>query len=216
MSSKYDVPVIRTEVIDHLKCCFATEMRHLSKCELKDLFCESTSSDGTPIAFDAEEFVFQLLDVAVRTNALILLPVIYYEFSALPLVKISTLSAKFSLDREVIDKILSAHEKFMKLSYIFGTKILSPRYRCNSAICTEARPQIFFEWMNCATYKLPEFPKNLISKGLKAFGSEELRGRMCVDCVKKSNAATSEFVSVFWHETPRILGLGSWETLKRD
>ncbi|KLO06820.1 hypothetical protein SCHPADRAFT_932844 [Schizopora paradoxa] len=216
MSSKYDVPVIQSEVIEHLKSYYVTELPQLRKCEIacKDLFCGSTSNDGTAIDFDAEEFAFQLLDAALRMNTLTLLPAIYYECSILPLGKILSLSNKHSLETEVVEKLLAGHEKLTKLSLIFGPKTLSPQTKCKFNSCLEARSTLHVEWLYLRGYKYPDPPRKLIMSGFACVGTAELRAKLCSECLNRTGSLAAEFELLFWTELPTIFGLGDWGALK--
>ncbi|KLO06818.1 hypothetical protein SCHPADRAFT_932843, partial [Schizopora paradoxa] len=217
MSSKYDVPVIRTEIIEHLKRYYSCNFTNPYELELKDLFCGSKSSDGRANNFDGEEFTFLLLDAALRTSTLSLLPAIYYECAVLPLGKILSLSRKLSFEPEVVEKIMHGRERLSKLSYLFGANTLHPQVKCAYPACLEMRTELFFNWINCLSYKHPEFPKKLVSGGFASIaGTTEMGGKMCPRCIGKAGVAVVEYAATFWSSLPTVFGLGDWANLNRD
>lgn len=208
MSSKYDIPILRTEVIEHLESCIPTQLSQLRTCNIKDLFHENNPNDGSIGAFDLEESTFQLLAVALQTNISILLPMLYYECAILSNAKILLLSNKFLLESEVIIKLVVGREKLSKWSHFFGATALFPQVKCSCSACSETRSILFYEWINCRNYSPPQFPRRTIMRGFACIGTEELRGKICNACLKKAENFLAVHGKVFWAELPKIFGLG--------
>ncbi len=212
MTSKYDIPIIRAEVIEHLERYYPTDISQLDKHSIKNLFPGHVSKDSS----NPDEFDFQLLAIALQSNVEILLPMLYYECADKRMADIFRLSKKFKLTSDVLEKIIIGREKLSTWSCYLGVRLLEPRESCNSYACSDAKASLLVEWMKAHSYDPPEFPWQALLDGIAFIGEKELRADVCGYCLDGVANSSVEVRKEFWAEIPHIFGLGAWENLKRN
>ncbi|KLO07721.1 hypothetical protein SCHPADRAFT_1001428 [Schizopora paradoxa] len=198
MSTKYDIPSIRAQVIKHLQRYYPVHASERFKASDVNLFDEDAPDD----------YDFRLLAVAQQCNVRRLLPMLYYECasSSLP----SIFKSSDNLDKETLQKILIGREKLLKLSYDFGILVLFPGEDCATAACFRMRRQMISTWTKIYTPNNNDrqLPIDAISQGLLVMTDRDVA--VCYECFQKSARARADFKYQFWEKLPSIFGLGSW------
>lgn len=198
MSTKYDIPSIRAQVIKHLQRYYPVHACATFEASDVNLLDEEAPDD----------YDFQLLAVAQQCNVRRILPMLYYKCASNPLPTI--FKSSDNLDKETLQKILIGREKLLKLSYDFGILMLFPGEDCANAACFRMRRQMISTWTKIYARNNDDrqLPIDAISQGLLVMADRDVA--VCSQCFQKSARARSTFKYQFWDELPSIFGLGSW------
>ncbi|KLO06257.1 hypothetical protein SCHPADRAFT_946238 [Schizopora paradoxa] len=207
LSTKYDIPVIRREVIQHLAIYYPSESEKWVNVHETPLFGEiyDTPKDAN----------FQLLISARRCNAGPILPMLFYSCA------IESLDTIFNhlhqLDATDLKRIISGRELLLTTWIpLFGTRVLRPQQRCKSAACSDARIRMFAHWVESCESESRKFPLAACCGGLRGIGNEEEYKKLCTFCINESTDSLDFFESTFWDVLPFIFALDEWDELNKD
>ncbi|KLO06823.1 hypothetical protein SCHPADRAFT_945786 [Schizopora paradoxa] len=206
MSTKYDIPTLRTHVINQLEKYFPVHVERAIEEEgtNEPLFEPGVSKDCD----------LQLLAVAQRCNVRRLLPMLYYKCAISKLRFI--LASSDNLEKDVLHKIIIGRERLVELSYDFGVLFLFPSEQCKSEICPQMRRGLIEIWTRTSDLGPRRFPIFMISKTFTSVMNDHLLKFACEICAQKSARAREEFKTKFWDELPKIFGLGTWAEILSD
>ncbi|KLO06258.1 hypothetical protein SCHPADRAFT_838281 [Schizopora paradoxa] len=206
MSTKYDIPSIRTQVIKHLEKYYPVRLSETFQTSDRGLF-----DKDAPVDYD-----FQLLAVAQQCNVRRLLPMMYYKCASRCVQRIFMSSDNF--DKDTLQRILTGREILLKLSYDFGIVVCFPDEGCASEACWKARRTMIRVWTNVpAPNNNARFlPIDAIFDGLRVMLNQKKYPYICDSCFKKSAEARENFKDVFWADLPHIFGLGYWHEVMVD
>ncbi|KLO06824.1 hypothetical protein SCHPADRAFT_945787 [Schizopora paradoxa] len=200
MSTKYDIPSVRTQVIKRLENYYPNEIVKVFEILAEALFDEDVPDDCD----------FQLLAVAHKCNILRLLPMLFYKCAARSLRTI--LKYSDNLEKEILHKILIGREYMLQLSNDFGALLLFPNVKCDSTNCMDTRRAMIEVWGRSSDEYPRLLPIEVIVVGLRLMGAKGNEGNLncCAGCREKSASARSKFKEDFWEDLPNIFGLDSW------
>ncbi len=204
MSTKYDAPEIRSELIDHLAQLYPDTLSAYERRRLKDLFSE----DDFPVDQD-----FWLLSLAKRCDARILLPALFYSCAIQPLDDILNSSA--IIEQEDFNTIISGRERMMKGSYEVATLALLQGKKCRSNECAVLRSSLVVGHIDFKTYTPPPFPLQVSHDGALPVDAA-VRANLCKTCVTNYRDALKSNRKRFWKDLPGIFNLGNWDEVRQE
>ncbi|KLO06826.1 hypothetical protein SCHPADRAFT_1002110 [Schizopora paradoxa] len=207
MSTKYDIPSVRTQVIKRLENYYPNDIAKAFETPAEVLF-----DDDVPDDCD-----FQLLAVAHRCNVRRILPMLYYKCAIRDLQFI--LKSSDDLEKEVLHKILVGRERLLRLSYDFGVLLLFPSGKCDSNACSDMRRVMIELYTKTASNGQPpqSFPIEAVSSDLMGMDYDQKFCAACDRCARRSTGVREEFKKNFWDDLPNIFGLDTWnEVLNRN
>ncbi|KLO07723.1 hypothetical protein SCHPADRAFT_894412 [Schizopora paradoxa] len=208
LSTKYDIPTLRREVIDHLAIFYPSRLTKGLRYPGTSLFKKKYV-----IPKDAN---FQLLAAARRYDARPILPMLFYECAVEPWDSIFEYSKL--LDSEDFQRIITGREKLSTGIYKFGRTVLHPHdsFHCSSGVCSKARMDLFIQWMENGEYNPQAYPLEACANGLSGIGEEEDLVNLCPGCVSGTPQLLEYFQWVFWDALPAVFRLDDWETLEKE
>lgn len=203
MSTKYDIPAVRREVIAQLESYLPSDLDGWDNIQTR------LYSDPDSVPKDAE---FQLLAAARKFDVQSIILVLCYECAINPLEAI--FESSDLLGSEDSQRVVIGRERMSKLAYEFGARTLFPQDKCSSRSCSNTRANLLIQWMNFKYYDHPPFNLFTFADGLSGIGDEVLRDKICKACSEKSSTSLEGFREEFWEHMPEVFGLGSWIQLK--
>ncbi|KLO07722.1 hypothetical protein SCHPADRAFT_945014 [Schizopora paradoxa] len=206
LSTKYDVPAIRREVIQHLEIYYPTRPKKWSKQYDTPLFDEM---HDTP-----KDFKFQLLAAALLFDVKRILPMLFYECAIEPWDAIFESSSL--LDAENYRRIVMGRERLASAVYKFGKIVLRPHEQCQSDVCSRTRMELFVRWLDFNEYTQHIHPLDACADGLHGLGQAEDLAKLRQSCVNKTPHSLSYFECIVWDALPDVFRLDEWEILEEE
>ncbi|KLO06821.1 hypothetical protein SCHPADRAFT_1002106 [Schizopora paradoxa] len=206
MSTKYDIPSIRKQVIEELEKYYP-----------HDIGKAFGTTETWPERFGdvPDEVDFLFLAVVLRCNVRRLLPMILYQCAveSMPFI----LESSDIIDKETLHKILIGRERLVEMTYDIGFLLLFPSEGCESENCFQARRTLCEVFTRSRGIHSGVFPISAIKYSLKSKSkNHEAFRSACNTCALKSSRAREQFKTKFWDELPEIFGLGTWAELLND
>lgn len=206
MSTKYDVPIIRRDTIQHLSLYFPNNLETFD--DLRDH--GSTRPQGL-FGNEGDCDYFKLLSAARRGSAEILLPALMYLCST------EDTKVLFEhqnvISSEDFHAILKARRLLEINANTIGLAFMLHSDYCRGVGCQITKSelfQVYYERPNAygKPYSALDRPINV----LEGWNGE--RGQVCYFCVEYCREKLQEARRSCWEYLPEIFGLGSWERLK--
>ncbi|KAH7928727.1 hypothetical protein BV22DRAFT_1004316 [Leucogyrophana mollusca] len=206
LSTKYDIPSLRGEAINQLKCIFPTTFN---------------AFEFMPSREAVESLAIRAVNLARETDCWEILPCAFYYCSRLPIPNIVRGTSGARLSRNDVDVCIIGRDlllkKQRKVSHPFlyapppGLPKPSPNGRpggCSApATCVEGgNPGAVLKYLNGLDMLTP--------MALEIFTDWQKIGR-CGACGDKQAAVHWIAVEKVWEELPQIFGLGTWESIEK-
>ncbi len=202
MSVKYNCQDIRSEIVKHLMKFYPDNLADFDREKTEALFRDPPADHD-----------FQLLSVARKLDAPIILPLMFYFCAVHPLQFIFKNSNYLS--KKDMRRVIHGRERLMKFSYEAGTVALLPDKKCASVACFEKRAELLTKYIDHATFDPPTPPLKVPFEGILAVdgGSHPAVCESCVECYINT---LKEVREDFWKDLPTVFVFKGWDELRQN